>query len=149
MTLELNSNIILPVLQKCGSPAEHAFENNTAIIEPGDFLRFCQHIKNAPGIELDYLSSITAADFPDFFEITYLFYSLEHNHQLTLKMRCTDKSRPAVPSITPLYNGANFQEREIYDLFGITFTNHPKLERIFLWEDFTGHPLRKDYGIDS
>ena len=63
---------------------------------------------------------------------------------MSLKVK-TGKEKPAVPSLANLWQGANFQEREIYDLFGIEFTGHPDLRRIVLWEGYEGHPLRKDF----
>ena len=71
--------------------------------------------------------------------------SLEHNHSLVLKARCHDREDPALPSVVGLWQGADFQEREIYDLMGIRFEGRQNLKRIFLWEGFQGHPLRKDY----
>jgi len=62
-----------------------------------------------------------------------------------VKVKIEDKEEPAAPSLTPLWGGANWQEREVYDLFGITFTGHPNLRRILLDDDFAGYPLRKDF----
>ncbi|MFA5450545.1 MAG: NADH-quinone oxidoreductase subunit C [Dehalococcoidales bacterium] len=149
MTTQLNSENIATIIQKHISSSDYYFENNTVVVDPSQMITICQVLKTTPGIELDYLSSITAVDYLDYFELVYLFYSIVHNHCLTMKVRCPDKKNPSLPSITSLYNGANFQEREIYDLFGISFTSHPKLNRIFLWEGFHGHPLRKDYESDS
>lgn len=94
--------------------------------------------------ELDYLSNLTAVDYLDFFEVVYYFNSIKHNHSLILKSRCP-REDPVVPSVVELWKGADFQEREVYDLMGIKFSGHPNLKRIFLWEGFQGHPLRKDY----
>jgi len=62
-----------------------------------------------------------------------------------VKTRCYDRENPTVSSVVGLWQGADFQEREIYDLLGIKFDGHPNMKRIFLWEGFQGHPLRKDY----
>jgi NADH-quinone oxidoreductase subunit C len=62
-----------------------------------------------------------------------------------VKVQCYDRENPSLPSVVGLWQGADFQEREIYDLFGIRFEGHPNLKRIFLWEGFEGHPLRKDF----
>jgi NADH:ubiquinone oxidoreductase subunit C len=62
-----------------------------------------------------------------------------------LKTRCNDREQPVVPSVISVWQGADFQEREIYDLLGIRFAGHPNMKRIFLWEGFKGHPLRRDY----
>ncbi|GAH82618.1 unnamed protein product [marine sediment metagenome] len=62
-----------------------------------------------------------------------------------LKVRCYDRENPTLPSVVGIWRGADFQEREIFDLFGIGFEGHPNLRRIVLWEGFEGHPLRKDF----
>ena len=71
--------------------------------------------------------------------------STMHNHSIVLKTRCHDRENPSVPSVISLWQGADLQEREIYDLMGIRFEGHPNLKRLFLWDGFQGHPLRKDY----
>ena len=80
------------------------------------------------------------------FEVVYHFYSSRHNHQLRLKVPVAS-SEPAVDSLTGLWRSADWFEREVWDMFGIVFRGHPNLKRILLYEEFTGHPLRKDYPI--
>ena len=93
----------------------------------------------------NFLSSVTAADYLQFLEVVYHFYSLEKREgPLVLRVRVS-REHPKVPSLTPIFRGAEFQEREAYDLFGVIFENHPDLRRIFMWEGFAGFPLRKDY----
>lgn len=96
--------------------------------------------------ELDarYLVSVTGVDYHDHFEVVYHLASLSHNHEMVVKVRA-DHEEPSVPSVTPVWLGANLQEREAFDLLGIRFPGHPQLKRIFLWEGFPGHPLRKDF----
>lgn len=94
-------------------------------------------------LDLDYLTSITAVDYPECFELVYHLTSIKNNHSIVLKTRCGRDEK--VPSVVGLWQGADFQEREIYDLMGIPFEGHPNLKRLFLWEGFHGHPLRKDY----
>ena len=77
--------------------------------------------------------------------MVYHLTSIEHNHSLVLKTRCYSRDNPTLPSVVGLWRGADFQEREIYDLLGISFEGHPNLRRIALWEGFDGHPLRKDF----
>ncbi|MFC2021083.1 NADH-quinone oxidoreductase subunit C, partial [Chloroflexota bacterium] len=86
-----------------------------------------------------------ATDYFDYFEVVYHLTSMEHNHGLTIKTRCDDRDNPVVSSIVSLYQGADFQEREIYDLMGIRFEGHPNMKRILLYDGFQGHPLRKDF----
>jgi NADH-quinone oxidoreductase subunit C len=82
-----------------------------------------------------------------FLEVVYHLYSMELKHgPLVLRLRTADRAAGArLPSLTPVWRGAEFQEREIFDLYGITFEGHPDLRRILMWEDFEDHPMRKDY----
>ncbi|MFC1865731.1 NADH-quinone oxidoreductase subunit C [Chloroflexota bacterium] len=107
------------------------------------------YLKDAPGYEFSYLNCITAIDYKDCFELVYNLVSLKHNHSLILKTRCSNKEGASVPSLTGLWRGADYQEREIYDLFGILFEGHPNMKHILLWDGFNGHPLRKDYYNDA
>jgi NADH-quinone oxidoreductase subunit C len=102
-------------------------------------------LKDTPSLDFNYLAAITAVDYYDYFEVVYQLTSLEHNHSLVVKTRCYERDNPTLPSMVSLWRGADFQEREIYDLMGISFDGHPNLKRIFLWQGFEGHPLRKDY----
>ena len=102
-------------------------------------------LKTTPDFEFDFLTSITAVDYFDYFEVVYHLTSMKNNKSLVVKTRCYGRDNLVVPSIVSLYQGANFQEREIYDLMGIRFEGHPDMKRIFLWDGFQGHPLRKDY----
>ncbi len=107
-----------------------------------DILSF---LKNTSGLEFDYLNDITAVDYWDYFELVYQLTSIKHNHKITIKTRLNGRENLKLPSIVSVYKGADLQEREIFDLMGITFEGHPNLKRILLWEGFNGHPLRKDY----
>ncbi len=80
------------------------------------------------------------------FEVAYHFYSSSHNHRLRLKVPLT-AADPALDSVTELWAGANWFEREAWDMFGVTFAGHPNLRRILMYEEFKGHPLRKDYPV--
>ncbi|MER3397142.1 MAG: NADH-quinone oxidoreductase subunit C [Chloroflexota bacterium] len=103
-------------------------------------------LKTAQGLEFNYLVSITAVDYyPYYFELVYHLVSMPHHHSLVLKTRTPDRERVVVPSLVGVWRSAELQELEIYDLMGLIFAGHPELRRIFLWEDFRGHPLRKDY----
>jgi NADH-quinone oxidoreductase subunit C len=133
------------LIEKSIAGAVTEAQNGSVLVEAGRLTEVAGFIRQAPGLELDYLCSITGTDLPGYFELVYLFYSLVKCHSLTLRVRCPDKSRPAVPSLVPVWKGADLQEREIYDLLGIEFTGHPNLKRIFLWEGFEGYPLRRDF----
>ncbi|MCS7244797.1 MAG: NADH-quinone oxidoreductase subunit C [candidate division WOR-3 bacterium] len=92
----------------------------------------------------DYLSFITAVDKNENFEVIYLFRNLNENTEEFIKC-IVSKDNPKIPTISDIFYGANWQEREVYDLFGIVFQDHPDLRRILLPEDYEGHPLRKDF----
>lgn len=97
----------------------------------------------------DYLSSVTGVDLidDDKLEVVYHVYSIEKGGgPVTLKVQAPRSSdAPTVPSLTPMWPGADFQEREVWDLYGVRFEGHPDLRRILMWDDFHGHPMRKDW----
>lgn len=93
------------------------------------------------------LSMVTAVDWPDRIEVVYLVYSLDHSQGVYLKSNLPRVDLPECPSLTTVWPGADFQERETYDLMGINFVGHPDLRRILTEDDFPGHPLRKDFTL--
>ncbi len=124
----------------------------TVLVRREDLVQLCRFLKNDPELEYEYLSNVTAVD--NFrrgdgprFEVVYHLYSLRHRWRVRLKVR-VEEGIP-VPSVTPVWEGANWYEREVYDLFGIPFEGHPDLRRILLPEGFEGHPLRKDYPVQA
>ena len=145
MTVSLSGKeVALKIEEKLpGSVVEYSQEN--LVVKSDHLLDAARFLKETDGLDFDYLNFVTAVDYYDHFEVIYMLSSLEHNHSLTVKTRCYDRENPVLPSVVGLWQGADFQEREIYDLFGITFEGHPNLKRIFLWAGFEGHPLRKDF----
>jgi NADH-quinone oxidoreductase subunit C/D len=116
------------------------------VLEADQLPAVAKHLRDEMGF--DYLTHLSASDYPDRLEVVYNVYSTRPDLQgpgLPLKVRVPDKADPRVPSLTPVWPGANFQEREVWDMFGIRFEGHPNLKRILLWEGFEGHPLRKDW----
>lgn len=101
-------------------------------------------LRDDPDLDCKYLNCLTAVDWLEHFDVVYILSSLAKNHTLVLEAR-TSHEDPVVASVADIWQGANLQEREVYDLMGIRFTGHPDLKRIFLWEGFPGHPLRKDF----
>ncbi|NLW25162.1 MAG: NADH-quinone oxidoreductase subunit C [Clostridia bacterium] len=91
-----------------------------------------------------FLADISSVDFKEYFEVVYQLFSFVNSEHLTIKVKL-DHENPAVISATSLWETANWLEREVFDLMGIRFLNHPNLERILTWEGFEGHPLRKDF----
>ncbi|PWT93324.1 MAG: NADH-quinone oxidoreductase subunit NuoD [Acidobacteria bacterium] len=113
------------------------------LVPPTNSVEVFRHLKDKLGY--DYLANLTSVDYEDSYEVVYHLASIKKGGPvLGVKVR-TGKDDPVVPSLTPIWPGANFQEREVWDLMGIRFEGHPGLKRILLWEGFEGHPLRKDY----
>lgn len=120
--------------------------DEAAVIVNSQFLyQVAELLKNTSEFEFDYLTNLTAVDYVDYFEVVYHLVSLKHNHSIVLKTRCFDRDNPTVSSVVTLWRAADYQEREVFDLMGITFEGHPNLKRLLLWEGFVGHPLRRDY----
>ena len=98
-------------------------------------------------LKLDYLSNATGVDWTDSLEAVYHLYSVEKKHgPVVLRMRTVNRTdQVELPSLTPVWRSAEFQEREIFDLYGIVFTGHPDLRRLLMWEGFKDHLMRRDY----
>jgi NADH-quinone oxidoreductase subunit C len=145
MTIALAAKDVLTKLaDKFPGSLEEAGKDSL-LVRAGSLPPVASYLKNTAGFEFDYLNFITAVDYYSYFELVYHLTSLKHNHSIFLKVRCYDRANSSVPSVVSLWQGADFQEREIFDLFGISFEGHPNLKRLFLWEGFQGYPLRKDF----
>jgi len=145
MTVALSGKEIAARLEEQFPGSIIESSQDSLVVKSESLLEIATFLKTTPGLDFDYLTSITAVDYYDYFEVVYHLTSIKHNHSLVMKTRCYGRDNPTLPSVVSLWRGADFQEREIYDLMGITFDGHPNLQRIFLWEGFQGHPLRKDY----
>lgn len=145
MTVALSGKEVAAKLEPQFPKSIIELSKDSLIVKRESLFEIVSFLKTEPEFKLAFLNTITAVDYFDYFEIVYHLTSMEHNHSLVIKTRCYDREEPAVASIVPLYQGADFQEREVYDLMGIRFEGHPNMKRIFLWEGFPGHPLRKDY----
>ncbi|KFY21370.1 hypothetical protein V493_07467 [Pseudogymnoascus sp. VKM F-4281 (FW-2241)] len=120
----------------------------TIYIPPSGVIPVITFLKNHTAAEFTTISDITAVDFPtrdQRFEVVYNLLSVRHNSRIRVKTYA-DEAQP-VPSITSLYDGANWYEREVYDMFGVFFVGHPDLRRIMTDYGFDGHPLRKDFPL--
>jgi NADH-quinone oxidoreductase subunit C len=145
MTVALSGSKIAKQLGKKFPEAVIETGADSLLLKAESLLAVAEYLKTTPDLDFDFLNYITAVDYYDYFEVVYQFTSLKHNHGLVLKVRCYDRENPTLPSVVSLWRGADLQEREIYDLLGISFEGHPNLRRIVLWEGFDGHPLRKDF----
>lgn len=124
----------------------------TIIVPPARIAALCQALRDAPELRYDFLADVTAVDWPDRvprFDVVYHLLSIPTRAVVRLKVRVGDEGeeQPHVPSVEAIWPAANWFEREIYDLFGLVFDGHPDLRRIMMPDDWTTHPLRKDYPL--
>jgi NADH-quinone oxidoreductase subunit C len=122
-----------------GVPAEH-------LIEVMQFLHADERCRFEQLCDLTCVDYLNFPDAVDRFGVVYSLLSLSHNHRLWVKVFVNDPE-PTVPSVTGIWQGAEWPEREVFDLFGIRFTDHPDLRRIVMPQNFKDHPLRKDYPL--
>ncbi|PJZ69369.1 NADH-quinone oxidoreductase subunit C [Leptospira perolatii] len=121
-------------------------------LKPEGVLPVLKALKNEPEIELNYLNDLTAIDWlgkkEPRFEVCYLLRSLNKS-STRVQIKVPVEDGEGVPSIVSIFKGANWPEREVFDLFGIVFHGHPQMERLILPDNFQGHPLRKDYPLEG
>lgn len=149
MSLALSGEKIADKLKNWMTTSVVEGRQDYLLIKAESLLEIASYLKTTSDFDFNYLNSITAVDYVEYFELVYNLVSIDHNHHLILKARCYDRDNPVIASVVGLWKGANFQEREIYDLFGIRFEGHPNMKRILLWDGFQGYPLRKDYNNDT
>jgi NADH-quinone oxidoreductase subunit C len=128
--------------------ATHAYRGDaTAEILPASLVEVCAFLRDDPALAFNVLVDVTAVDYVGTvprFELVYHLYSIARNHRVRVKARVPGED-PRIDSLTSLWRGANWLERETFDMYGIRFAGHPDLRRIYLYDEFEGHPLRKDY----
>lgn len=153
--VELSDHPLLRKLQSFHPQAVTAaslFRDQLSVEVPPPLLRnVCEFLKTDPALAFDFLADITCVDrYPvePRFEVVYQLLSLQNATRLRLKVRLPGDN-PRVDSLTGLWSGANWFEREVFDLFGIQFSGHPNLRRILMPDDWQGHPLRKDYPVEG
>ena len=117
-------------------------EEPALIVTAADFPAVLRALKEKEGF--DRLGNLTAVDWKDHIEMVYHLYNMEENVKLEVKA-ALDSAAPVIESATALYPGAEFEEREVYDLMGVEFLGHPDLRRILMPDDYPAHPLRKDF----
>ncbi len=115
------------------------------IENPQDLPKVMRFLKESPDFRLDYLSSVTGVDYLEYLESVYHLYSMEKQSGTVVVKTRVKRESPKIPSVVSIFRGAEFQERENYDMYGIVYENHPDLRRLFMWEGFEGYPMRKDY----
>jgi NADH-quinone oxidoreductase subunit C len=115
------------------------------IVEADQIVMLADRLKHEPATRMDYLFCLTAADRKDGLNVVYHLTSTSFAHSLIVRVIITDKVNPEVPSVSSIWKAAEFYEREVFDLFGIRFKDHPDMRRLFLDDTWVGYPLRKDY----
>ena len=121
----------------------------TAVVRAEDIPQIMEFLRDDPRLQFDVLADLTAVDFPSRetrFEVVYHLLSVSNGVRLRIKLR-VGGTAPALGTVSHIWPIANWLEREVWDMFGIRFEGHPDLRRILLYEEFKGHPLRKDYPI--
>lgn len=157
--LEALPGAYVMLLKNPGPAAQHSL-----LVGNGDLLRVAAFLRET--LAFDFLSNVSGVDWPDakkadavsvsegegspeggFLEVVYHFYSTsKRTGPLVLRARTADRDQQVqIPSLVSVFRSAEFQEREIFDLYGIEFTGHPDLRRILMWDEFVDHPMRKDY----
>lgn len=130
-------------LESCG--------DTIVYVVPDKSREILEWLKVTPGQHYDYLIDVTAVEYRDPelpLEVVYLLFSLERKVQLCVKVALPKDGDLTVDSVVSVWQGANWLEREVYDMFGISFAGHPDLRRILMWETYAeGHPLRKDFPL--
>jgi NADH-quinone oxidoreductase subunit C len=119
-------------------------------IQKKDIFEICKFLYSDPDLQCVMLTDLCGVDFfpaQPRFEVVYLLYSMKAQQRLRLKIRVGESE--SVSSVESIWKAADWLEREVYDLFGITFDNHPDLRRILLWDGYEGYPLRKDFPVEG
>jgi|MudIll2142460700_1097286.scaffolds.fasta_scaffold38002_3 NADH-quinone oxidoreductase subunit C len=122
----------------------------SVIVKRDQILSILKFLHDDPLLSLNHLQDLTAVDYSKKkeirFEVVYNLYSIRHRHKIRIRAQVPENDTK-IDSVVPIWSGANWHERECYDMFGITFTGHPDLRRILMPEDWEGFPLRKDYPL--
>ena len=117
----------------------------TLSVNPDHLYQLSKQLKEDTDTSFDYMFCQTGIDWLENMEVVYHLRSTSHGHEVVVRTQITDRENPTVDSVYDLWKTADFHEREIFDLLGIRFNNHPDLRRIFLDDNWEGFPLRKDY----
>ena len=146
MTLSVLSGETLAERLREAAPNSVVDWDDTAVwVEPGSLGSVASVLHDDAVFDFKFLNSISAIDFVEHFELVYHLTSISRQQTGVVRSRVYGREEPAAASVVGVWKGADFQEREIWDLMGVRFTGHPNMKRIMLWEGFDGHPLRKDF----
>lgn len=114
------------------------------MVKSENIFPIAQFLRDDSRLKFDFLRMIAGVDYKDTIEMVYVLFSYEHHHEFKLKVR-VPKDNPTMPTTELVWPAANWHEREIFDLLGVTFQSHSDMRRLLLPDDWQGHPLRKDY----
>ncbi|MDR3235501.1 MAG: NADH-quinone oxidoreductase subunit D [Prevotellaceae bacterium] len=117
----------------------------TVTVAASEYKQLAQQLRNDADLQFNYLLCMTGMDFGDSLGVVILLESTTHLHQIYVKTVTADRENPYIPSVSDIWDTARINEREVFDFFGIRFTGHPDMRRLFLRNDWVGYPLRKDY----
>ena len=146
MTLTAVSGETLAQRLREAAPNSVVTWDDTAVwVEPGSLGSVASVLHDDAEFDFKFLNSISAVDFVEHFELVYHLTSISRQQTGVVRSRVYGREEPTAASVVGVWKGADFQEREIWDLMGVRFTGHPNMKRIMLWEGFDGHPLRKDF----
>ena len=129
------------------------FGDDTALVKPESWKVICQYLRDEPSLDFDYFVDLCGVDYPERgvqnqrMEVVLHLCSISKRHRVRLKTRIGDEemSNAELDSVTSVWTGANWFEREVFDMSGVRFKSHPDLRRILMYPEFEGHPLLKDY----
>ncbi len=113
-------------------------------IAPDKWRDVVTFLRDSEDHRYDYVELMAGTDYKDYIELVIYLYSMKRDAYITVKTR-TPRDAASLPSLTPVFPGVNWEEREVYDLLGVHFEGHPDLRRIMMWDEWKGYPLRKDY----
>ncbi len=155
--MDIKQQLSQYIASQCGDALlrEESFRDQQSFYIRHDvLLDICLALKEHDTLKVNYLADITVVDWlgDEFeskygrYEVVYNLYSLEHTYRFFIKV-FLPAEKPEIASLTPIWNGANWMEREVFDLFGVIFEGHPGLTKILTPDDLEGHPLRKDFPL--
>ena len=145
MTTAVSGDDLAQVLRVRFPDSVEMVDDTGVWIASASILEVFAFLHDDPQQEFALLNSVTAVDYVDHFDVVYHLTSITRNTSTVIKIRLHGREDLTTPSVISVWQGADLQEREIFDLLGVSFRGHPNLKRLLTWEGFQGHPLRRDY----
>lgn len=148
MAAELNTENVITRFSGKVSLDSTVTDMPCLIVSPTDLVELCYYLRDDKGYKFNFMADICGVDFlpkTPRFQLVYHLYSIPFNWRVRIKCNLPDP--PVAPTIVPVWTTANWHEREAYDMYGILFEGHPDLRRIYMWKEFEGFPMRKDFPL--